>query len=54
MITRTYDQKCYDLAAAFLADHYEINSAQNRCDLAAHIQSEIEDWIEYKEKTPIG
>lgn len=53
-MTRTYDPKCYDLAAAFLTDSPEINSEQNRCDLAAHIQTQIEDWIEYYEKTPIG
>ena len=29
-MTRTYDQKCYDLAAAFLSDHPESNSEQNR------------------------
>lgn len=54
MTTRTYDVKCYELASAFLADHPDSNNEQNRCDLAAHIQTEIEDWIEYRAKTPVG
>lgn len=53
-MTRTFDPKCYDLAALFLSDHHDINSEQNRCDLAAHIQSQVEEWIEYREKTPAG
>jgi len=41
-----YDEKCYDLAEAFLSDHIEINTPQNRNNLAAAIQQVIEDFIE--------
>jgi hypothetical protein len=50
MTAKTYDPKCYDLAETFLSDSPEINNEQNRCDLAAHIQTEIESWIEYYEQ----
>lgn len=43
----SYDQSCYDLAAAFLADHPEKNTEANRDELAQHIQTEIGDWIEF-------
>lgn len=43
----SYDQSCYDLAAAFLVDHPEKNTEVNRDELAQHIQTEIEDWIEF-------
>ena len=43
----SYDQSCYDLAAAFLVDHPEKNNEANRDELAQHIQTQIEDWIEY-------
>lgn len=49
---KTYDHRCYDLAEVFLDDgvHTTIEIAEKhkkRCEeLAAHIQSAIEDWIE--------
>jgi len=43
----SYDKKCYELAAAFLEDHPDINTEQNRKDMAQNIQTEIEDCIEY-------
>ena len=42
-----YDSRCYDLAALFLSDEPEKNTEANRDELAQHIQTEIEDWIEY-------
>lgn len=42
-----YDSRCYDLAALFLSDNSEKNTEANRDELAQHIQTEIEDWIEY-------
>ncbi len=42
-----YDQACYDLAASFLFDHPNKDTAENRDILAAHIQTEIENWIEF-------
>lgn len=43
----SYDQSCYDLASAFLVDHPDKNTESNRDELAQHIQTEIEDWIEF-------
>lgn len=43
----SYDSRCYDLAALFLSDNPEKNTEANRDELAQHIQTEIEDWIEY-------
>ena len=45
----SYDSKCYDLAAAFLADLPDIDTEINRCELAQVIQQTIEDEIAYKE-----
>lgn len=45
---QTYDPRCYDLAATFLSDvgmNEGLKAEQYRCDLAAHIQSKIEEWI---------
>lgn len=41
----TYDEKCYELALAFLADEPELNTDENADDLAMVIQGEIEDYI---------
>lgn len=43
----SYDPKCYELAAAFLADWPEKNTEENRDKLAQHIQTEIESEIEF-------
>jgi hypothetical protein len=40
-----YDQKCYDLAEAFLDDTPEINTTANTERLAQLIQDTIEDEI---------
>ena len=45
MTAKTYDTKCYELAEHFLSDEPEINDESNRRDLAAFIQTAIEDWI---------
>lgn len=42
-----YDSRCYDLAAMFLSDEPEKNTEANRDELAQHIQTEIEGWIEH-------
>lgn len=41
----TFDQKCFDLAEAFLADCPDINSDAAKVTLAAEIQQCIEDEI---------
>lgn len=43
----SYDSRCYDLAALFLSDSPEKNTEANRGELAQHIQTEIENWIEF-------
>ena len=45
----SYDTKCYDLAAAFLADTPDIDNEKNRDALAQLIQTTIEDDISYLE-----
>lgn len=50
-MTKTFDTKCYDLAAAFLEDEPELNTEAIRAELASDIQGCIEDYIEFK-KTP--
>lgn len=40
-----YDQKCYDLAAAFLDDYPQLANAGNCAQLAKQIQRVIEDFI---------
>lgn len=47
MTSKTYDSACYDLAALFLSDCPEKNTEANRDQLAALIQSTIEDGIEF-------
>lgn len=43
---KTYDSRCYDLAEVFLEDEAGTVST-NQCEqLAAHIQTAIEDWLE--------
>jgi hypothetical protein len=50
----TYDQKCYDLAEAFLLDEPQLSTSADRDALAQAIQSAIEDWIESaKQRRPI-
>jgi len=47
MSVHSYDQKCHDLAKAFLADHTDINTEINAHNLALEIQQVIEDEIDY-------
>jgi hypothetical protein len=42
---KTYDPKCYDLAGLFLGDEPALHTTDRIEALAAHIQSEIEEWI---------
>lgn len=47
-MTQTYDCRCYDLAETFLSDVGMSDgpkAEQYRRDLAAHIQSKVEEWI---------
>jgi hypothetical protein len=43
----SYDPKCYKLAKAFLEDHPDKNTEENREILAQQIQKEIEETIQY-------
>jgi hypothetical protein len=47
----SYDQKCYDLAAAFLEDSPGATE-QQRDKLAQRIQSTIEDWLSHDDDAP--
>jgi uncharacterized protein YaeQ len=47
----TFDPKCYDLAAHFLADHPSLNNEQIITELADFIQTAIEDFITEEETT---
>lgn len=40
-----YDRACYDLAVIFLSDEDEIDTEENRKELAQTIQEAIEDKI---------
>ena len=44
-MTKTYDQECYDLAAAFLGDEPALHTPGNIEQLALLIQAAIEDYI---------
>ena len=44
-MTKTYDQKCYDLAALFLGDEPDLHTEHNVVGLASLIQGTIEDEI---------
>lgn len=46
----TYDEKCFDLAVAFLADCPDKDTKLNRHYLATAIQKTIEDEIEFSLK----
>jgi hypothetical protein len=46
-MAKTFDPKCYDLAAAFLADEADLNTEAARVTLAAEIQQRIEDEIHF-------
>ena len=41
----SYDAKCYELAADFLADNKPVDNLENRAALAQTIQDAIEDFI---------
>jgi hypothetical protein len=45
---KTYDSKVYDLADAFLRDTETLFTMDCCHRLAAHIQQEIEDWIQFE------
>lgn len=45
---QSFDEKCYELALAFLADEPGLNTDANADELAMMLQGEIEDWISLK------
>ena len=47
-MTVTYDPRCYDLAELFLEDEKHLGSEDNIEELAAVIQTTIENFIYYK------
>jgi len=49
VVDRTYDPKCYDLAAHFVQDRPEFNDEPDRIELARVLQEAIEDWFFDKE-----
>ena len=48
----SYDTKCYDLAAVFLEDEQDVTE-NDRDRLAQHIQTQIEDWLQFYRKSPM-
>jgi hypothetical protein len=46
---KNYDQKCFDLAEAFLEDEPHLATERRTDELAALIQSTIEDYITYEQ-----
>lgn len=47
-----YDEKCWDLAVAFLSDDPEKDTSENRGILAQTIQNAIETELEFGLKPP--
>ena len=49
--SRSFDSECYKLAIHFLTDepmNDTVNAESYRSQLASHIQSEIENWIQFE------
>ena len=46
-MSKTFDTKCHELAAAFLADEPDLNTEAARTTLAIEIQQCIEGEIEF-------
>ena len=46
----SYDQKCFDLAKAFLEDEPDLDNERGAEELAQAIQEVIEAWIEEQKK----
>lgn len=49
MTAKTYDTKCFDLAEAFLEDSLHLATAKRTQELAALIQTTIEDWLDHEQ-----
>jgi hypothetical protein len=49
---KTYDRRCYDLAAIFLGDEPDLHNEANIHSLALEIQQCIEDEIYFMRKAP--
>jgi len=50
-MTKTFDPKCYELAAAFLADEPGLNTEAAKVTLAAEIQDCIESEIAFMRRS---
>lgn len=50
MPAKSYDPACLTLAEYFLTDNPEL--AKLASELAAHLQQEIEDWIQFRASGP--
>ena len=46
-LVKSYDSRCYDLAAIFLGDEPDLHSEANIHTLALEIQQTIEDEIQF-------
>lgn len=51
---RTYDSRCYDLAAIFLGDEPALHTPEHTDELAQLIQGAIEDYITFMRPEPVG
>lgn len=45
----SYDERSLELAEHFLGDEPNLNTPENRDDLARTIQNAVEDWLEAKQ-----
>jgi hypothetical protein len=52
--TKTYDEKCYDLAAVFLGDHPHLHQERRIAELAQQVQRTIDGYIEDAERNYDG
>lgn len=50
-MTKTFDPKCFELAAAFLADEPDLNTEAARITLAQAIQQAVEDELFFMRDT---
>lgn len=49
-LVKTYDSRCYELAATFLSEEPDLNHEKARHSLALEIQQVIEDEIQFMRK----
>lgn len=51
MTAKTFDSKCHELAEHFAQDEAPPLSSFEIDDLAAHIQTAVEDWLEMRDRS---